>query len=93
MARKMFEIELIKDWWRRSPTKRDRKIAGIAGLLAGFWISVISLLVIEIKVPFLFCIGLVVLTSVLFALIGRRFPKVSIILFYPFAMIGIGGSN
>jgi hypothetical protein len=81
-------------WWRRSPTSADRFWGAACAAFAGFWISVIgrltmaslpvSLADLAIWAAFGIALGIVV---------GRRYPKISMVVFFPFALLGISPAS
>ena len=83
----------FSSWWQRPVRTSDRVTAAFVGLFAGFWIGLLGRLILvdgPTPISVLFYWGLAI--AIVSAILGALFPRHAMIVFYPFAFFGIGGS-
>jgi hypothetical protein len=80
------KIERFEQWWKRPATAADRFNGAICGGVAGFWLGALGLIALESPSMSLVEIALAAASGVV---VGRRFPKASILIFSPFTLFGI----
>ena len=79
----------FRTWWLTPPTHKDRSKALLVGAFAGFWLGGLGRLAFadaSVSGPELLAYagaGILV-----FAGVGYRYPKASLILLFPFAVFG-----
>ena len=81
----------FKAWWQRPPTARDRVLGAFVGALAGLWVAVIGRLVLgDMPVAFAVLAEFAMIGAGCGVVLGAAFPKIVLILGFPFASLGIG---
>lgn len=82
-------INKFSDWWRKPPTKEDKKQGFIIGLIGGFWLTLILLLFLLKDISFLNLLLSSFAGAMICSILGRTFPKIIKIILYPFSMFNI----
>ena len=83
-ARPGSRLERFKVWWRAPATVRDRILGAIVGVFGGFWLGVLSYFALgSLSQPVTF-VALVAVTRA----VGVVFPKVVIVVLFPFSIFG-----
>jgi len=83
-------IQRFEQWWKRPATDADRFNGAICGGVAGFWLGALGLVVLESPSASLIEIALGAASGIAAGIVvGRRFPKASILIFSPLTFFGI----
>ena len=84
-------VEDFKSRWSRPPTARDRVLGAFVGALAGLWVAVLGRLFLgEMPVSFSTLADFAMIGAACGVVLGTTFPKVVLILGFPFASLGVG---
>ena len=93
MVREFFKRRAVdfKTWWHRPPTARDRVLGAFVGALAGLWVAVLGRLFLgEMPVSLSTLAELAMIGAGCGVVLGAAFPKIVLILGFPFASLGVG---
>jgi len=81
----------FKVWWHRPPTPRDRVLGAFVGALAGLWVAVLGRLFLgDMPVAFSALAEFAMIGAGCGLVLGAAFPKIVLILGFPFASLGVG---
>ena len=81
----------FRAWWHRPPTARDRVLGAFVGALAGLWVAVLGRLFLgDMPVAFTALVELAMIGAGCGVVVGAAFPKIVLILGFPFASLGVG---
>jgi hypothetical protein len=80
----------FRAWWQRPPTARDRILGAFVGALAGLWIAVLGRVFLgDMPVSFAALAEVAMIGAGCGVVLGAAFPKVVLILGFPFASLGV----
>jgi hypothetical protein len=80
----------FKTWWYRPPTARDRVLGAFVGAVAGLWVAVIGRLILgDMPVAFSVLAEFAMMGAGCGVVLGAAFPKIVLILGFPFASLGV----
>lgn len=84
-------LKKITDWWHKPVSKKDRKKAAAVGFFGGFWLTLILFLFLAKGTTGLLILLCWMLAGAVFsAVLGFVFPKIVLIVLYPFSMFNVG---
>ena len=87
-------IARFKAWWSRPPTVRDRTVAAMIGVFAGFWLGLLlPMLFIDGPHSFREILPRVVVAIAACMAIGIAWPRAALLVFLPFAFLGGSGGS
>jgi hypothetical protein len=80
----------FKTWWYRPTTARDRLLGAFVGAVAGLWVAVIGKLFLgDMPVAFSVLAEFGMMGAGCGVVLGAAFPKIVLILGFPFASLGV----
>ena len=81
----------LREWWRMPVTPRERRWALLIGAVGGFWIGALARMVLGPLPVGLQAIGTWALAAAALGVAcGWRFPKATLCVCLPFALLGGG---